>query len=293
MTLVVGAHPQNPSLSILARRPRHVARLKTYDLEFFVYAAGAATIPLFRLGVIQLGGTGATPPILAKAAGVGVAAFGMSGPRKERGGLIVREDSPWRSIADLRNRGIALMPVSWHAQFLAAELDGAGLSWNDVNAVDLNPPTAKDAFTAGLLDAIVATDPLLKQIEQHTPVRILAEPGGENFSNRSVYWARHDVLRDHPAAVQALLDALADSDRLTEADPEAAAALLDGVNGNSASQWLPALLSRPWGVQVPDQAFTNEQQHHADIFARFGLIPRPIDVTDTVTSRFRATAASI
>ncbi|ALM82831.1 ABC transporter substrate-binding protein [Bordetella sp. N] len=290
MTLVVGAHPQNPSLSILARRPAHVAALRDKGITFFVYGAGAATIPLFQLGVLHIGGTGATPPILAKAEGLAVAAFGMSGPRRERGGLVVRADAPFRNIQDLRRRGIALMPISWHTQFLAAELDGAGLGWKDVNAVELTPATAKDAFVSGLLDAIVATDPLLKHIEQATPVRVLAEPGGDLFTNRSVYWARHDVLRDHPEAVQALLDALADSDSLTEADPAAAAELLDGVNGNTAAQWLPALTSRPWGIHVPDAAFLREQQHHADIFARFGLIPGPLDVTDTVTDRYRAGA---
>jgi len=291
MALVVGAHPQNPSLSILARRQAHVAALRAEGLSFFVYGAGAVTIPLIRLGVIHLGGTGATPPILAKAQGLAVAAFGMSGPRHERGGLVVRADSPVRTLADLRGRGVALMPISWHTQFLAAELDAAGLDWREVNAVELTPATARDAFVAGLLDAIVATDPLLGQIEQAVPVRVLARPG-HAFSNRSVYWGRQDVLRERPAAVHALVDALADSDRLTAADPEAAARLLDGVNGNSAAQWLPALAARPWGVHVPDAGFLAEQQRHADIFARFGLIPEPIDVADTVTENYPALAAA-
>jgi sulfonate transport system substrate-binding protein len=291
MTIVVGAHPQNPSLSILARRADLVADLRAEGLSFFVYGAGAATIPLFQLGVIQLGGTGATPLIFAKAQGLAVAAFGMSEPRHERGGVVVARDSSIHTLEDLCGRNIALMPISWHTQFLAAELAAAGLKWADVNAVELTPATAKDALVAGRLDAIVATDPLLEQIEQALPVRVVAKPGA-TFSNRSVFWGRHDVLANAPRAVQALSDALAESDRLTQADPQAAAALLDGVNGSSAAQWLPALIARPWGVQTPDDAFLEEQQRHADVFARFGLIDRSVDMTDTVSRDYTAASAA-
>jgi len=287
MSLIVGAHPQNPSLSILARRPALRDSLRAQGIEFFIYGAGAQTIPLIELGGLQLAGTGATPPILAKARGLSVAVFGMSGPRPERGGVVVRADSPLRTLNDLKGRGIALMPISWHTQFLAAELHAAGIAWRDVNAVELLPATARDAFEAGLLDAIVATDPLLAGIEARVPVRVLAEPG-HAFSNRSVYWARHEVIAAHPGAVQALVDAIDESDRLTAADPEAAAHLLDGVNGNTAAQWSPSLRARPWGVEVPSADFAAEQQAHADIFARFGLIPSPLDVGDTLTTAFPA-----
>ncbi|MEP9379279.1 ABC transporter substrate-binding protein [Aquabacter sp. CN5-332] len=281
MTLIVGAHPQNLSLSILARRPDAVAALKEKGLAFFVYGAGSQTIPLLKAGVLHLAGTGATPPILAKAQGLPTAVFGMSGPRPERGGIIVREETGIQNLEDLKGRGIGLMPISWHTQFLAAELDGAGLAWSDVRAAEIIPATAKDAFVAGLLDAIVATDPLYSQIARRVPTRVLASPGAA-FSNRSVYWGPTEILRDHPHAVRALLDALIASDEATLRNPHEAAALLDGLNGNSAEEWLLALTSRPWGVAPPDAGFRAEQQLHADIFARFGLIPEAIDVTDTV-----------
>jgi hypothetical protein len=51
VTLVVGAHPQNLSLSILARRPSAVAALREAGLRFFVYGAGSQTIPLLKAGV--------------------------------------------------------------------------------------------------------------------------------------------------------------------------------------------------------------------------------------------------
>ncbi|MCS3451204.1 MULTISPECIES: ABC transporter substrate-binding protein [Bradyrhizobium] len=290
MTLVVGAHPQNLSLSILARRPDVVARLREQGLGFFVYGAGSQTIPLLKAGVLHLAGTGATPPILAKAEGLATAVFGMSGPRPERGGLLVREASGIRDLAGLRGKGIGLMPISWHTQFLAAELDAARLGWDEVRAAEIIPATAKDAFVDGLLDAIVATDPLYSQIAKRIPTRILASPGAA-FSNRSVYWGLSGVLRDRPDLVRILLDALIDSDRATAENPEEAAALLAGLNGNSAAEWLSALTSRPWGVEAPDQDFLAEQQAHADIFAKFGLIQRAIDVTDTIDPTHFSAAA--
>lgn len=292
MSIIVGAHPQNLSLSILARRTDYADALRAQGLEFFVYGNGAQTIPLVKLGVLDLAGTGATPPILAKADGLQVAVFGVSGPRHENGGLLVRANAGIHSLHDLKGRNIALMPISWHTQFLAAELHAAGLHWNDVNAVDLLPATAKDAFEAGLLDAIVATDPLYSQIRNKVDITVLARPG-EAFSNRSVYWARHETLQQHPHAVTALLHALQASDRETAADLPGAARLLDGLNGNTAAQWLQALQARPWGVHEPDAAFLNEQQAHADIFTSFGLIRKSLDMQDTVTSQFIKTAESL
>lgn len=292
MPVIVGAHPQNPSLSILARRKDAAARLEQKGLSFFIYGAGSQTIPLLKSGVLHLGGTGATPPILAKAEGLSTAVFGIGEPRPERGGLLVRANSGIGTLADLRGKGIGLMPISWHTQFLAAELDAAGIHWNEVRAAEIIPATAKDAFLAGLLDAIVATDPLYSQIAKKVDVRILAAPG-ETFSNRTAFWGPTSVLKEKPDAVLALLEELIASDAATARDPEAAAALLDGVNGNSAAEWLPALLARPWGVSPPDADFLAEQQSHADIFARFGIIPRKIDVSDTVDSSFFARAAAL
>ncbi len=285
MTVIVGVHPQNPSLSILARRKTQAEALRDAGIDFFIHAAGAQTLPLVRLGVIQLAGTGATPPILAGDQGLDVAVFGMSGARNENGGLVVHRDSPLHSLRDLRGKNIALMPVSWHQQFLAAELDHAGLNWRDVNAVELLPATAGDALVARLLDAMVTTDPLYSALAAKIPLRVLARPG-VNFSNRSVYWGTHDILEQHPEAVKALYEALIISDQATAADPAEAARLLDGVNGNSAGQWLPALKARPWGVTPPDADFLAEQQLHADLFAKYGLLSGARDISDTVTTRF-------
>src|SRR3981189_1146077 len=101
MTRVIGAHPQNLSLSILARRSNVASALREKGLTFFVYGAGSQTIPLLKAGVLHLAGTGATPPILAKAEGLATAVFGMSGARPERGGLLVREASGISSLHDL------------------------------------------------------------------------------------------------------------------------------------------------------------------------------------------------
>lgn len=289
MALVIGAHPQNLSLSLLSRREEKVRALAQAGLEFFTYEAGSQTIQLLKAGVLHLAGTGATPPILAEAQGVPSAVFGVSGSRRENGGVLVHADSSIHSIHDLRGRGIGLMPISWHTQFLASELDGAGMSWKQVNAEEIIPATARDAFVQGWLDAIIATDPLYSKIAAKVPVRVLVPVGGA-FSNRSVYWARRDTLREHPPAVRLLLDAIIDSDRRTLENPEEAATLLDGLNGNSAKDWLPAITSRPWGVEAPDAAFVAEQQAHADIFTKFGLIQKRIDAAPTATAAFLAAA---
>src|SRR6201996_5680342 len=106
MALVVGAHPQNLSLSILSRRRDKVEALHNAGLEFFIYDAGSQTIPLLKAGVLHLAGTGATPPILAEAQGLPSAVLGVSGSRHEIGGLLVPAESKIKSLVDLKGRGI-------------------------------------------------------------------------------------------------------------------------------------------------------------------------------------------
>ena len=282
MTLRIGAHPNNPSLTVFGRRPEtpDVLAESGVDAEFFFYNSGNQTIPLFTAGAIDLGGTGSTPPLHALAAGLDVVIVAVTPPRGDRGGLVVRADSPLREVADLAGRGIAVMPVSWHPQLVVEALAGAGLAWHDVTVVELNDATAHAALVRGGIDAWVVTDPALSSLEREIPVRILA-PAGKRHSNRSVLWSLGPVVDKAPDRVATVLAAIADSDRRTAADPAEAARLLVGRHGDDAG-WTGVLAAREWGLARPGLDFVAEQQRHADLLAAAGVLGRPIDVAHAV-----------
>jgi ABC-type nitrate/sulfonate/bicarbonate transport system substrate-binding protein len=282
VVLRVGAHPNNPSLTIFGRRPGIRERLAAAGLEvdLFFYNSGNQTIPLFTAGAIDVGGTGSTPPLYALAAGLDVVVLAVTPPRPDRGGLVVRADSPVCDVAGLAGRSIAVMPVSWHPQLLVEALDAAGLRWQDVTVVELNDATAQAALLRGGIDAWVVTDPALAALERRAEVRVLA-PVGAHHSNRSVLWTLGPTAETAPSLLATLLAEVDASDREIGADPTAAARLLVG-GGPDAPEWAAVLAGRRWGLERPGPGFVAEQQRHADLLAAAGMLARPVDVEGTV-----------
>ncbi len=138
MPLIVGAHPQNPSLSILARRREAVERCAKRDCSSSFMARDRK-----RSRSLRRASSRSQALVQRRRSSQGRGPF-YSGlwhwaSRPEVGGLIVRADSGIRRVADLKGHGIGLMPVSWHTQFLAAELAAAGLHWRDVRAAEIIP----------------------------------------------------------------------------------------------------------------------------------------------------------
>ncbi|QVQ52760.1 ABC transporter substrate-binding protein [Spiractinospora alimapuensis] len=282
MTLRIGAHPNNLSLTLFAARQ---GSGDNGDIDVFSYGSGTQTIPLLRVGAIHLGGTGSTPPLHAQAAGMDVAVVATTAPRGDHGGIAVRADGPIRTLADLAGRGIATMPLSWHPQYLARVLTGAGLRWDSVTVVELATPTAHDALVAGRLDAWVATGPDLERLQSACDVRILA-PVTDHFANRSVLWTRHGVLAERAESLADTLARIDASDRRAADDPaEAARVLAEHGPGHDTATWERLVRSRRWGLLPPDHEFVDEQQRDADLLSANGVLHRPVDVGASLPTR--------
>jgi ABC-type nitrate/sulfonate/bicarbonate transport system substrate-binding protein len=282
MTLRIGTHPNNPSLTVFSRRAgvRESLARSGVDVDFFAYNSGNQTIPLFTAGALDIGGTGSTPPLHALAAGLDVVLLAVTPPRPDRGGLVVTADSPVRELAELAGRSIAIMPTSWHPQLLVESLGSAGLAWRDVTVVELNDATARAALLRGSIDAWVVTDPALAELEREAPMRILA-PVGQHHSNRSVIWGMGPAVDGNLERIAILLGVIDASDQEIAARPDEAARLLVG-DGTDPSGWARVLAERSWGLHRPDDDFVAEHQRHADLLVEAGVLAQPIDVAKAV-----------
>ncbi|GAA2709705.1 hypothetical protein GCM10010429_24530 [Micromonospora olivasterospora] len=66
---------------------------------------------------------------------------------------------------------------------------------------------------------------------------------------------------------------------------EVAELLSRSSRGGTPASWRPALTGRHWGVHAVDEEFLAEQQYAADLFHRFGVIPRAVTVVAAVAAR--------
>ncbi|RII13715.1 putative aliphatic sulfonates-binding protein precursor [Streptomyces sp. YIM 130001] len=289
MTITIGVHHSNPTLFHLAHlsgRPHldfAAEELATVGetVAFHPYTNGVRTGELLSQGVIDFGGTGSTPPVTAQAAGHDLVYTAVSAPRPEHGALLVTEDSPARTVADLKGGTVHLAIGSWQTHLIAKALDDAGLSYaTDITAVRSDAGSER-LLRDGEIAAWVAQGPQLAAARRAGGLRVLV-PTGEVISDRSVFFTRRDLAEQRPEVVDALTRALARADSWAAEHPDETARLASEQQPGTVDDWEEALRSLPWRIEQVDEAFLAEQQEAADIFLRTGFIDRPVTVAAAV-----------
>ncbi len=287
MTITIGVHHSNPSLLYLSRLDYANEELATVGerAAFHAYTNGVLTGDLMGHGIIDFGGTGSTPPVTAQAAGHDIVYAATSAPRPAHGCLLVLEDGPVRSVADLKGSTIHLAVGSWQTHLVATALDDVGLSYaRDITAVPSGDDSEK-LLRSGQIAAWVAQGAQLVAAMRTGGVHAVI-PTADVISDRSVFFARRELIEQRPEAVAALLRALQRADDWAAAHPREAAEIAAEVRGGAVDDWETALRSLPWRIEPVTKAFLAEQQQAADIFARLGVIERPITVAEaTVQTR--------
>jgi sulfonate transport system substrate-binding protein len=248
-------------------------------VEWKQFVSGPPLMEALAAGAIDVGSAGETPPIFAQAAGAPIVYLGAEPPAPAGEAILVRQDSPLHSLADLRGKKVAFNKGSnVHVLYLRA-LERAGLDPKEVTAIYLNPADGRSAFERGSVDAWVIWDPYLAAAQATGHTRTLADGtglaanhqfylGSRRFGDRQVL----DVFRDAVAAI----------DTKTVGNPGAAAATLSPETGLPADVLAVALKRQSWDVQPMDGSLVAKQQAIADQFFKLGLIPKAIKVADAL-----------
>ncbi|MET7366582.1 ABC transporter substrate-binding protein [Streptomyces sp. NPDC005566] len=293
MTITIGVHSSNPSLFHLY----HLSRLGIAQEElaalgetvaFHPYTNGVRTGELLTQGVIDFGGTGSTPPVTAQAAGHDLVYTAVSAPRPEHGALLVPQDSPVRTVADLRGTTVHLAIGSWQTHLIAKALDDAGLSYADDITAVRSTDDSEQLLRSGDIAAWVAQGPQLAAARRTGGLRTLVATG-DVITDRSVFFTRRELAESRPEIIDALTRALQRADDWAAANPRAAAEIAAADLGGNADDWETALRALPWKIEAVSDAFIAEQQEAADIFHRTGFIERPVKVA---TARAHTDTAS-
>ncbi|VVE21521.1 ABC transporter [Pandoraea horticolens] len=286
MTLRVGVHPNNLHLQLAAltwpdRWPANVP-----DVAFVAYREGRDTGHLIAGDVIDVGGTGSTPPLLAQHDGVPLVYVAASAPRGANGAIVVRGADAPVDVSALAGRRIALLDGSFHTSFLAAALEREGLSLRDVERIELAPADACRALDEGRVDAWIAMAPWLSRVRVEFPRwRVLTDIGAY-VPNRSVFWAHRDAVERHRASLDAVFSALSalGQDVANHPAPYAERLANAGISGADAASWRTSLAARDWQLHACDGVFYAEQQSEADLLHRHGDLSRALDIRQTVPS---------
>lgn len=267
----IGVHPSNLHLRIAQVWPDAFAAL---DGEFVAYREGRDTGRLIAEGKIDFGGTGSTPPITAALDGLKVQYIAASAPRPANGAILVRSDSPIKTIPDLKHRRIGLVDGSFQTYYLARNLEKAGLNLADIERVEPEVNDALPALLDGRVDAWIAMAPRLENALEREDIRLLSRCGS-TIPNRSLFWTLEDSRLDAKTRL-AIAQELARIGREITADPhQVARRLVDsGATEASLQGWEKVIASRDFTVIPADNTILTEQQTEAEVLHRHGHFDR-------------------
>jgi sulfonate transport system substrate-binding protein len=221
-----------------------------------------------------------TVPVFAQAAGAELTFIAQEAPSPAAQAIVVREDSPLKTVADLKGKKVSFAKAAGAHYLLIAALEKAGLSFKDIEPAYLTPADGRAAFEKGAIDAWVVWDPFLAAAQRQQPgqskVRVLADGTGI-ASYQRYYLASTKFAKARPDVLRVVYAELEKTGRWVKQNPRDAATLLAPVWGLDAATIEQANGRRSYAVRPVVPEVLGEQQRIADAFFAERLLPRKID----------------
>jgi sulfonate transport system substrate-binding protein len=250
------------------------------EVKWVEFSSGPPMMEAMNVGSIDYGAVGDSPPVFAQAAGAAIV-YVAGQPITNGQGILVPQDSPIRSIVELKGKRIGFTKGSSAHNIVVQTLEKAGLTYGDITPVYLTPPDAGPAFANGGIDAWAIWDPYFAIGETKQNGRILVNAHEITKSN-SFYIANRDFARNHAPVLQQIIDVTTSTAAWAETHRDEVARSLSAVTGIPLDiQTIAANRSQFRVGPVTDDIIAT-QQGVADGFFKLGLIPKQIAVRDIV-----------
>jgi sulfonate transport system substrate-binding protein len=254
-----------------------------YSVAWHEFTSGPPMLEAINSGAVDFGHSGQPPPVFAQENGVPFVYVAATEPSPDSSGLLVPQNSPFKTVADVKGKRLAFARGSSSHLLTAQLLARAGLTFADIKPIYLQPAEARAAFQSGAVDAWAIWDPYFSAAELQLDARTLATGAGLT-GFRELYFARKGYLKS-PAAetLPVILAVLREAGQRVQADLKGTASLLADKLGIPAAVLERSEARTHYHSLLPiTPAVVAEQQEVADICARLGIIPKPIRVSDDV-----------
>jgi len=266
-----------------------------YSVEYSLFPGGGpGFIEAARSGSVDLASMADTPPIfgqVAKAPVKIVAARHTVASDSSVVEILVPKDSPATSLQDLRGKKVAVTEATVLQYTTIRALEQAGMTYKDVQAVNLAPPDAATAFSGGDVDALAALDPQ-RSLLLAAGAKKVAD--GTGTTEGLGYVVATDAALADPAKAASVEDYVK---RLRRAEAWADAHTPEWAQRYAEVSGLPlpvatSVVEHEQDTWVPiDDAVVKAQQEQADVYTELGLLPTRLDVTQEFDPRFNAAVA--
>ncbi|RCJ26545.1 ABC transporter substrate-binding protein [Nostoc sp. ATCC 43529] len=252
------------------------------SVEWAQFAAGPQLMEAMNVGRVDIGSVGETPPIFAQAAGTSLVYIASNQPSTGKGsGIIVQNNSPIRTLADLKGKKIVFQKGSASHYLLVKALEEAGLKYSDIQALSLPPSEAHDAFIQGKIDAWVTWDPYLAVAQKKANARVLRDASGISTQG-GYYMAARKFATENPKLVRLILEEVDNTGQWADKN-RAEAVKLIAPHLKIDEDILTTMVSRRnYGLRPITPEIMENQQKIADLFAKEKIIPKSINIQEAM-----------
>jgi sulfonate transport system substrate-binding protein len=250
------------------------------SVKWVEFSSGPPMLEAMNVGSVDYGAVGDSPPVFAQAAGAAIVY--AAGQLITNGqGILVPNNSPIRSIADLKGKRVGFTKGSSAHNIVVQTLEKAGLTYADITPVYLTPPDAGPAFANGSIDAWSIWDPYFAIGETKQNGRVLVN-ASEITKTNSFYIANRDFAKSQGLVLQQIIDATTATARWAESHRDEVAKVLSAVTNIPLDIQTVAANRSSFAVGPITDDIVATQQGVADRFFKLGLIPKPVVVRDAV-----------
>ena len=252
------------------------------SVDWAPFPAGPQLMEAMNVGRVDVGSVGETPPIFAQAAGTSLVYIASRKPSTGEGsGIIVNQDSPIRSVADLKGKKVVFQKGSASHYLLIKALEEVGLKYSDIKAISMPPSDARSAFIQGKLDAWVTWDPHMALAQKTVNARVLRDAKGI-ATQGGFYMASRNFASENPELVRLILEEIDNLGQWAEANTQEVAKIL--APELKLDLPIAELYSkrRTYSLKPINSEIMDNQQKIADLFARQKVIPKRINIKEAM-----------
>src|SRR5467141_432236 len=178
-----------------------------YKIEWSEFPAAAPILEALNARALDVGYTGDLSFLSVYAAGAPIKAIGGTRADARTQAILVRQDSPIKTAADLKGKRLAGTRGGWGQFLIDATLEKSGHKVDDATFAPLGPVDAKIALLAGSIDAWAVWEPYVSYATIKDNARVVAD--GQGLTPTITFIVASDAaVANKRAAVQDLVQRL-------------------------------------------------------------------------------------
>jgi sulfonate transport system substrate-binding protein len=235
-------------------------------------------------GDIDVGFMADVPAIIAKSSGQDIQIFANIARGEKALALIVKKDSPYTKIEDLKNKKIAYVKGSYAQHLLALLLNNAGFTFSDIVSVNLGAGDIPLALEKEQIDAAVVWEQFITLLADSGKATVIAD-GTDIKKGNLVSYVTKKYADANPEVIAAYIKASQRASEYIKTYPKEAAETLAKDVGIEVDLLVKIFDNLEFNQKLTDDDI-NEIKRVKDYILSEKIIQNDIDIDSFITTKY-------